>query len=90
MEAKKACLTIHQDSWTNQLCCYAYGSDNFTETAEESKHFIAMMNEKVWSIDPDHIMNMDQTPTSFFFIIQKRHRTQRAPRPSMSVLLQQS
>jgi hypothetical protein len=38
---------------------------NFMEIAEESNHFIAMMKEKVCSIDPDHILNIDKTPIPF-------------------------
>jgi hypothetical protein len=72
-------LTNHATTHTAQT--------NFMETVEESKHFIAMMKEKVWSIDPDHILNMDHTPIPFLYH-WKRHCIQRAPRPSMSVLPQ--
>jgi hypothetical protein len=34
-----------------------------------------MMKEKVWSIDPDHILNMDQTPTPFLYHSKKTLHT---------------
>ena len=34
-----------------------------------------MMNEKVWSIDPDHILNMDQTDIPFSYHSKKTLHT---------------
>ena len=48
---------------------------NFMETAEESTHFIAMMKEKVWNIDPDHTLNVDQTPIPFLYHSKKTLHT---------------
>ena len=37
------------------------------ETEEESSHFMSLMRQKVLGIDPDDIINMDQTPIHYLF-----------------------
>ncbi len=37
------------------------------ETEAEAKNFVAVMRDKVSYLDPDHIINMDQTPIPFSF-----------------------
>ena len=40
---------------------------NYQQTEEESRHFIAMMKDKVANKDPSDVINMDQTPIPFSF-----------------------
>ena len=72
MEAKKKVVSRFTKTLglTNRAATHT-AQKNFMETAEESKHFIAMMKEKVLSIDPDHILNMDQTPIPFSYHSKK-------------------
>jgi len=37
------------------------------ETEEESHHFIPMMRNKVAGMDPDCVINMDQTPIPYSY-----------------------
>jgi hypothetical protein len=43
---------------------------NHRETEEESSHFLVLMRQKVSAMNPDDVLNMDQTPIPFTF-----HRT---------------
>jgi len=53
---------------------------NFQETKDESMDFIALMKEKVASVDLEDILNMDQTPIPFLYhsikTLQKRVQKQ--------------
>jgi hypothetical protein len=75
-EAKKKVITQFTKSLglTNHAATHT-AQKNFMETEEESKHFIAMMKEKVLGIDPDHILNMDQTPIPFLYHSNKTLHT---------------
>ena len=37
------------------------------ETEEESAHFMTLMQQKVLGMNPDDIINMDQTPVPYSF-----------------------
>jgi hypothetical protein len=41
--------------------------NNFQETKDEPTDFIALMKEKVASVDPDDILNMEQTLIPFLY-----------------------
>ena len=43
------------------------------ETEEESHHFILMMRNKVVGMDPDYVINMDQTPIIQALGIEVQH-----------------
>ena len=40
---------------------------NFQETKDKSTNFIALMKAKFTSVDPEDILNMDQTPIPFLY-----------------------
>ena len=40
---------------------------NYKETEEESSHFMALMRQKVAGMNPDDVINMDQTPIPYTF-----------------------
>ena len=40
---------------------------NYRETQEESSHFLVLMRQKVSAMNPDDVLNMDQTPIPFTF-----------------------
>ena len=44
---------------------------NFQETKDESLDFIVLMKEKVVRVNPEDILNMDQTPIPFLFHTKK-------------------
>ena len=54
---------------------------NHQDMMEKSRHFIAMMKDKVADKDPSDIINMDQTPIPFSFHSMKTLK-KRAQEPS--------
>jgi hypothetical protein len=66
MEAK-SCLPFREIDRAFPSFSNPHRQKNFQETKDESPDFIALVKEKVASVDPDDILNMDQTPIPFSY-----------------------
>jgi hypothetical protein len=51
----------------SQLVLTHVAKKGHTETAEESFHFISLMRQKIAGMNPDDIIDMDQTPIPYSY-----------------------
>ena len=66
--AKVACIRrfVKRVGLSNRVSTHV-AQKNHQETEEESSHFIALMKQKLAGMNPDDVINMDQTPIPFTF-----------------------
>ncbi len=68
MKAKKASVTrfVKKMGYTHRIGTHV-AQKNHKDTEDDALHFMAMMREKVAEMDPDDIINMDQTPIPYSY-----------------------
>jgi hypothetical protein len=68
MKAKKASVTrfVKKMGYTHRIGTHV-AQQNHKDTEDDELHFMAMMREKVAEMDPDDIINMDQTPIPYSY-----------------------
>jgi hypothetical protein len=83
--AKISCIRrfVKQVGLSNQALAHV-AQKNHQETEEESSHFLVLMRQKLSAMNPDDVINMDQTPIPFK-IRQIALSKRRVPRQFMSV-----
>ncbi len=68
IKAKKASVArfVKKMGYTHRIGTHV-AQKNFKDAEEDALHFIAMMHEKVALMDPDNVINMDQTPIPYSY-----------------------
>ena len=68
IKAKKASVArfVKKMGYTHRIGTHV-AQKNFKDAEEDALHFIAMMREKVALMDPDNVINMDQTPIPYSY-----------------------
>ncbi len=68
MKAKKASIArfVKKMGYTHRIGTHV-AQKNHKNTEEDARHFMSYMRQKVASMDPDDVINMDQTPIPYSY-----------------------